>query len=364
LPEQASCLDGQDNKDKPIYDKPIGPKQPSNAAGNNPRNPKGGRFDPELAEFLSNKGFILDGGLVTDELISATVGDSSDDYGSSFFEFKTGKTELQYFEYLGLAAGVNDLAVGSKLLYKGAIKYGPGLYKVYEVEGASGALKYVFKDAKGVFSTVKDFVVTKSKDAYSATKTFVADKVDDVAKKFGGKKFDFNDFFGYNVKVGDVRLNAETSLAAKEFFNDISIYERKSAEVVNRQIEQWYSKPPFAEKTSVSLFKTDTTMQDKFVRMYTHDIDNPNPVLKGQFMALRQDAINVNGNFLSATQLKDKFDLPTIPTHISTVNPPVGTELAVGIVKPENFGGAGGGTQFYFTTSSKKEWFSIGELIQ
>ncbi|MEY3106551.1 MAG: hypothetical protein RIT35_717, partial [Pseudomonadota bacterium] len=37
LPEQASCLDGQDNKDKPIYDKPIGPKQPSNAAGNNPR---------------------------------------------------------------------------------------------------------------------------------------------------------------------------------------------------------------------------------------------------------------------------------------------------------------------------------------
>ena len=161
---------------------------------------------------------------------------------------------------------------------------------------------------------------------------------------------------------GEVRLDANVSPAARKFFDDIPVYERKSAEVVNMEVSQWYSKPPFMENTKVALFKVETNMQDKFVRMYTHN--SVKPVSGGQFIALYGDVIDAKGNLLSAATLKDKFDLLDTPTHYSRVNAPIGTELAVGIVKSGNFGGKGGGTQFYFTQRSYDDWFINSKAIK
>ncbi|WP_038540773.1 hypothetical protein [endosymbiont of Acanthamoeba sp. UWC8] len=40
---------------------------------------------------------------------------------------------------------------------------------------------------------------------------------------------------------------------------------------------------------------------------------------------------------MPATILKDRFDLPELPNHISDVNPPIGTKIAAGIVEEGNF---------------------------
>jgi hypothetical protein len=174
------------------------------------------------------------------------------------------------------------------------------------------------------------------------------------------KKID--DFHYHDVKLGDVRLDIDVSPAAKKFFDNISIYERKTAEVMNKQIEKWYPKAPFAEKTIVDIFKIDNTMQDKFIRFYKYDPEVPS--LKGQFIALRDDVLDNKGNLFPAVKIKEMYDLPEFPTHVSNVNPKVGTELAVGIVKPGNFGEIGKGTQFYFVKESNKDWFANGELLK
>ncbi len=49
---------------------------------------------------------------------------------------------------------------------------------------------------------------------------------------------------------------------------------------------------------------------------------------------------------LTALQIKDKFALPRIPTHISEVNVPAGTKLTVGKVAPQKDWGKGGSTQY------------------
>jgi filamentous hemagglutinin len=105
--------------------------------------------------------------------------------------------------------------------------------------------------------------------------------------------------------------------------------------------------------TKVAIFEADGKME--FVRMY---VVKEKSNLVGQFVALAKD---VRG--LTPLQLKDKFDLPDLPTHIGTAIPPAGTRIAAGIVQPGNFGGAGGGTQFYFMQPVQKDWFKEGKGI-
>jgi hypothetical protein len=165
-----------------------------------------------------------------------------------------------------------------------------------------------------------------------------------------------------NIQISDIRLDTNISSVVKKFLNAIPIYDRRKAEVLNKQIEKWYSKHPFADNTFVSLFKTDHTMQNQFVRLYNQECER----LKcgGQFIVLRADVMDENGCLFSPDKLQDKFDLPWIPTHASDVSPSAGTELAVGIVKPRNFGGIGQGTQFYFTNLALPKWFSMGMKLK
>jgi filamentous hemagglutinin len=106
--------------------------------------------------------------------------------------------------------------------------------------------------------------------------------------------------------------------------------------------------------TKVAVFEADGTME--FVRMY---VVKEKSNLVGQFVALARD---VRG--LTPLQLKDKFDLPDLPTHVATALPPAGTRIASGIVEKGNFGGKGGGTQFYFMDKAKDDWFTGGKNIK
>jgi filamentous hemagglutinin len=124
--------------------------------------------------------------------------------------------------------------------------------------------------------------------------------------------------------------------------------EIKSAEIMNGQISQYYNKPPFIEGGKVGVFETDGTQ--KFVHVYDSNIKSVD--VKGQFIPLKSD---IEG--LTPSQIKNKYDLPNLPTHIADVNLPKGTEVSVGTVNPNNFGGQGLGTQFYILDEAHTSWF-------
>ena len=154
--------------------------------------------------------------------------------------------------------------------------------------------------------------------------------------------------------VRDTRIDPLTSNANHKFFDSVRVHEILPAESANRALMQWYEKPPFLLGTKATKFEANGKME--FVRMYTKGKTN----LAGRFVTLYED---IKG--LTAQQLKDRFDLPHLPTHLSIVKPPKGTEMMNGLVKEGNFGGSGMGTQFYFTDKVKESWFKkfkkIGE---
>ncbi|ETO31729.1 Helicase conserved domain containing protein [Reticulomyxa filosa] len=150
----------------------------------------------------------------------------------------------------------------------------------------------------------------------------------------------------------DLRLDDLTSLPGYEFMQHVYVTETMVAESMNTKIKDHYFKPPFKPGTKVAVFEADG--QQKFLRVY-----NPKDAeYYGQFIVLEKD---IKG--LTLHQIKDKLDLPYLPTHLSEITPPKGVTIAIGIVKEENFGGNGLGTQFYLTDKAENNWFKkIGEI--
>lgn len=160
--------------------------------------------------------------------------------------------------------------------------------------------------------------------------------------------------YGYHkVKITkDLRLDDLTSRPGYEFMKDVHISEMMPAESINTQIKKWFDRPPFMDNTKVPVFEADGAKV--FSRVYNANEQK----FFGQFFMLKED---IQG--LTAMQLKTKFDLPFMPTHISEAIPPQGTKIAMGIVKEGNFGGQGLGTQFYSMGKVKDTWFKkIGEI--
>ncbi len=149
--------------------------------------------------------------------------------------------------------------------------------------------------------------------------------------------------------VKDARLDGYTSEAAHKLLDSVHFSEIKTAEIMNEQLSKYYSKPPFIAGGKVGLFQADGIQ--KFVHVFNREI-KANDV-KGQFMMLEAD---ING--LTALQIKDKFDLPYLPSHIAEVNLPKGTNVGVGTVRPGNFEGSGKATQFYIVDEASASWFS------
>ena len=152
--------------------------------------------------------------------------------------------------------------------------------------------------------------------------------------------------------VKDSRLDEIVSAHGYEFMKNVHVIERMPAEIMNKKISGWYKLPPFEAGTKVAVFECGSRAE--FVRVYSKGFNEPH----GNFIAFKKD---IQG--LTSLQIKEKFDLPVAPTHYSFVNPPAGTRMAMGIVKENNFGGKGGGTQLYFIGEVQRDWFSKGKRL-
>lgn len=120
--------------------------------------------------------------------------------------------------------------------------------------------------------------------------------------------------------------------------------------VINRLLaNDGYTNPPYMTGTNVVSFTSESS--ESFVRVH-------NGIAPGRWVMKKSD---IQG--LTALQIKEKFALPNIPTHISDVSVPAGTNMRVGITAP-NFGHAGGSTQFEITERIAESSFGIGKVIE
>ncbi len=115
-----------------------------------------------------------------------------------------------------------------------------------------------------------------------------------------------------------------------------------------------FSKPPYDPSKPIMDFKADGSTQ--YVRVYN---TGPNSSQGGQWMMKADDIRD-----LSPQQIKDKFDLPELPTHITDIKPPRGTKIRTGSVNPGNFGGAGGGKQFQLKSKIPDDAFTNPRALQ
>lgn len=66
---------------------------------------------------------------------------------------------------------------------------------------------------------------------------------------------------------------------------------------------------------------------------------------------------------LTPTQIADKYALPNVPTHITSVKPPEGTKIRTGTAN-SNFGGVGNAQQFEFIDGTPTEGWRNGTPLR
>lgn len=125
---------------------------------------------------------------------------------------------------------------------------------------------------------------------------------------------------------------AKHSDITARFDNDFAHKSTDDASVANKEYTDRGKQPPYTKGTKTITFKT--TKPTEFVRV--HVADNQ----QGAFLMKESDVAG-----LTPEQIKTKFALPQVPTHISKVTVPAGTTIRVGHTG-ENFGALGGGVQF------------------
>jgi hypothetical protein len=100
--------------------------------------------------------------------------DNSDIFGGNYFDHEFANLNFNAGVMLNLIPGGIAIAKLGQQLAKGVVKNGKNIYSVYKAEGAAGAIKTIASEAK---------------EAYSATKSFFAEFIDDSAKFFGLKPY-------------------------------------------------------------------------------------------------------------------------------------------------------------------------------
>jgi filamentous hemagglutinin len=101
--------------------------------------------------------------------------------------------------------------------------------------------------------------------------------------------------------------------------------------------------PPYSGK-----FVREFTTGQETVFVRVHGTGN-----KARSWMMRAD--EVKG--LTPAQIKDKFALPDLPTHISEVHVPAGTRIRAGKVAPQEGWGAGGSWQYELLERLPEELF-------
>jgi hypothetical protein len=121
----------------------------------------------------------------------------------------------------------------------------------------------------------------------------------------------------------------------------------RSADDVNASFPPGYM-PPYVPGTQVMEFVTDGS------HTYVRVVSGTQPA--GQWIMKAED---IEG--LSPAQIAEKFALPDVPTGITSITPPAGIRIRVGLVN-ENSGHAGGGTQFQLLDRVETGWSDVKPL--
>ncbi len=111
---------------------------------------------------------------------------------------------------------------------------------------------------------------------------------------------------------------------------------KKLRDVRPAEANAGFGKPPYDPSKSIVDFRADGTTQ--YVRVYN---TGANSSQSGRWLMKADD---IQG--LSPQQIKDKFDLPELPTRITDFKPSKNTRIRIGTVNSGNFGGNVGGIQF------------------
>lgn len=103
--------------------------------------------------------------------------------------------------------------------------------------------------------------------------------------------------------------------------------------------------PPYTPHTQV--YQVRLAQRTRFVRVYGGSSTQP-----GQWVINADDIAG-----LTAAQIKDKFALPQIPTHICDATVPADTILEISSANGI-LGGAGGGVQYFISDTPSVGWFT------
>ncbi len=122
-------------------------------------------------------------------------------------------------------------------------------------------------------------------------------------------------------------------------------YKRLDAKVINKGFTDAGGKAPYDEAFDV--IEGVTKEGDSFVRVH-----GKNNAARPWMMR----ASEIEG--LSAQEIKDKFSIPELPTHISDVNVPAGTNIRVGVAAKVEGWGKGGGTQVEVLDRVQDDWIT------
>ena len=112
-----------------------------------------------------------------------------------------------------------------------------------------------------------------------------------------------------------------------------------------------FDKPAFPEGNTKDVRKITLKSDATFVRVYC-ETGNPPSFAKGVWL---MSADEIKG--LTPAQIKDKFALPGMPSHVVEIKVDAGSEMISGACGRIEGWGNGGGTQ-YFLTGGKSHYYS------
>lgn len=122
------------------------------------------------------------------------------------------------------------------------------------------------------------------------------------------------------------------------------------------RVEKGFKEAAFKPGQTSDVQTIELTRETRFVRVFNEE-GNPPSFAKGVWVMALKD---IEG--LTPAQIKDKFALPGMPSHVVELELPSGTQLITGPCNPLEGWGRGGGTQYFITGEKSHKYSNIREL--
>ncbi len=120
--------------------------------------------------------------------------------------------------------------------------------------------------------------------------------------------------------------------------------------------DKGFKEPAFKPGQTKDVQTIELTRETRFVRVFNEE-GKPPSFAKGVWVMALSD---IQG--LTPAQIKDKFALPGMPSHVVELELPVGTQLITGPCNPVEGWGNGGGIQYFITGEKSHKYSNIRNL--